>query len=117
MLKPGRKSGRTAASADDPGRVRGPLQRTTTPSQLPPAPAPARSPCRGPVLEVHPAPARSRRPHQRVRAGCIEAPGQDRWPSSATPQRLLLPTPPDLAAFWAAVLRLLHHPADTERTG
>ena len=38
-----------------------------------PPPAPARSPCRGPVPEAHPASARPRRPHQRIRAGRIEA--------------------------------------------
>ena len=32
----------------------------------------ARSPCRGPVSETHPAPARPRRPHQRVPASRIE---------------------------------------------
>ena len=35
--------------------------------------APARPPCRGPLPGTDPAPARPRRPHQRVRAGRIEA--------------------------------------------
>jgi hypothetical protein len=40
---------RPAASADDPGPVRSPLQRTTTPPKPPAPPAPARLPCRGPL--------------------------------------------------------------------
>ncbi len=60
-------------SADDPGPVRGPLQRTATPSQPPAPPAPARPPCRRPLPGTDPAPARPRRPHQRIRASRIEA--------------------------------------------
>jgi putative transposase len=62
-----------AASADDPGPVRGPLQRTPAPSQPPVPPAPARPPCRRPLQEADPAPACPLRPHQRVRASRIEA--------------------------------------------
>ena len=64
---------RRTASADDPGPVRGPLQRTAPPSQPPAPPASARPPCRRPLPEADPAPARPRRPHQRVRASRIEA--------------------------------------------
>ena len=53
-------------------RVRGPLQRAATSSQPPAPPAPARSPCRGPLPEADKAQARPRRPHQRVRASRIE---------------------------------------------
>src|ERR1035437_513251 len=40
----------------------------------PPRPAPPRPSCRGPHPGADPAPARPRRPHQRVRAGRLEAP-------------------------------------------
>ena len=64
---------RPAAPAGDPGRVRGPLQRTPTPSQPPAAPAPARPPRRRPLQGADQAPDRPRRPHQRIRAGRIKA--------------------------------------------
>ena len=56
-----------------PGPVRGPLQRTATPSQPPAPPAPARPPSRRPLPGADQAPTRPRRPHQRIRAGRIEA--------------------------------------------
>ena len=43
------------------------------PSEPSALPASARSPCCGPLPEADPAPARTRRPHQRVRASRIEA--------------------------------------------
>ena len=49
---------RPAASADDPGPVRGSLQRTSSPSQPPAPPAPARPPCRRPLPRADPASAR-----------------------------------------------------------
>jgi putative transposase len=49
------------------------LQRTATPSQPPSTPAPAGPPRRRPLPQADPAPARPRRPHQRVRASRIEA--------------------------------------------
>jgi L-histidine N-alpha-methyltransferase len=57
---------RPAASADDPGPVRGSLQRTTPPSQPPAPPALARPPCRRPLPGADPASARPRRPPQRI---------------------------------------------------
>ena len=45
-------------------------RRPHRPPQAPPAPAP---PCRGPLPEANPAPTHPRRPHQRIRAGRIEA--------------------------------------------
>ena len=105
---------RPAPPADDPGSVRGPLQRTSSPSQPPAPPAPAGPPTRRPVPGADPASARRRRPHQRIRASRLRAqvrtggrvmeprtflvalsadtsellksPGQDWWPSSGTPQ-------------------------------
>jgi hypothetical protein len=53
---------RRATSAAGPGRLRGPLQRTTTPSQPRTPPAAARSPCRRPLPGADQAPARSRWP-------------------------------------------------------
>ena len=64
---------RPAASAGDPGPVRGPLQRTTPPSQPPAPPAPTRPPCRRPLPGTDPAPAHPRRPPQRIRASRIKA--------------------------------------------
>ena len=64
---------RPAASADDPGPVRGPLQRTSSPSQPPAPPAPPRPPSRRPLPGADPAPARPRRPHQRIRASRLKA--------------------------------------------
>ena len=61
----------TPARRDD--RVRGPLQRTTTPSQPRTPPAPARPPCRRPLPGADQAPTSSRRPPQRIRAGRVEA--------------------------------------------
>jgi putative transposase len=55
---------RPAASADDPGPVRGPLQRTSSPSQPPAPPAPARPPRRRPLQGADPAPTCPRRPHR-----------------------------------------------------
>jgi hypothetical protein len=49
---------RVPPSADGPGRVRGPLQRTTAPSQPPASPSPARSPSGRPVPAADPTPAR-----------------------------------------------------------
>ena len=49
---------RRTASAHNPRRVRGPLQRATTPSQPPAPPAEARSPCRGPLPPADQAPTR-----------------------------------------------------------
>ena len=63
---------RRTAPADDPGPVRGPLQRAAPSSRPSAPPAAARSPCRGPLPEADPAPARPGRPHQRVRASRIE---------------------------------------------
>jgi hypothetical protein len=57
---------RPAASADDPGRVRGPLQRTAAPSQPLAPPAPARPPCRRPLPGADQTLACPRRPHQGV---------------------------------------------------
>jgi hypothetical protein len=64
---------RRTASADDPGPVRGPLQRAAPSSQPPAPPAPPRPPCRRPFPGTDPASGRPRRPHQRVRAGRIES--------------------------------------------
>src|ERR1019366_9084201 len=64
---------RRTAPADGPGRVRGPLQRTTTPPQPTAPPAPARPPCRPPLAGGDQAPARPRRPPQRIRASRVEA--------------------------------------------
>ncbi len=64
---------RPVASADDPGPVPGPLQRTSPPSRPPAAPAPSRPPCRRPLPGADQASGRPRRPYQRIRAGCIEA--------------------------------------------
>ena len=63
---------RPAASAHDPGRVRGPLQRTSSPSRPPAPPTPARSPCSGPVSGADPTAGRSWRPHQRKRASRLK---------------------------------------------
>ena len=63
---------RRTAPADDPGRVRGPLQQAPATSQPPSPPAAARSPCRGPLQRADPAPARARRSHQRVRASRVK---------------------------------------------
>jgi hypothetical protein len=63
---------RRTASADDPRPVRGPLQRAAPSSQPSAPPAAARSPCCGPLPQADPAPARPRRPRQRVRAGRIK---------------------------------------------
>ena len=49
------------------------LQRATTPSQPRTPPAPARPPSRRPLPGTDQAPARSGRPPQRIRAGCVEA--------------------------------------------
>jgi len=64
---------RPAASADDPGPIRGPLQRTTAASQPPASPTPARLPSRRPLPRADQAQARPRRPHQRIRANRIKA--------------------------------------------
>lgn len=63
---------RTAPAAC-PIPVRGPLQRAAAPSQPPAPPAPARPAPRRPLPEADQAPAHSRRPHQRIRAGRVEA--------------------------------------------
>jgi hypothetical protein len=63
---------RRTASADDPGSVRGPLQRAAPSSRPSALPAAARSPRGGSLPEADPAPGRPRRPHQRVRASRIE---------------------------------------------
>src|SRR5208282_3858879 len=63
---------RPASSADDPGPVRGPLQRTSSPSQPPAPPAPARPPSRPPLPGANPASARSWWPYQRIRASCLK---------------------------------------------
>ena len=52
---------RRTASASGPSPVRGPLQRTATPSQPPASSAPARLPCRRPLPGTDPAPACPRR--------------------------------------------------------
>ena len=75
---------RRTASAHNPRRVRGPLQRATTPSQPPAPPAEARSPCRGPLPPADQAPTRPGRPHQRVRAGRVK-------PQLSTRGRILEP--------------------------
>jgi transposase InsO family protein len=69
-----------------PSRVRGPLQRTTAPSQPPAPPAPARPPRRRPLPAADQAPARARRPSSTNTSGPPESPAQDRWHSSGTPQ-------------------------------
>jgi putative transposase len=56
-----------------PGRVPGPLQRTTPPSQPPAAPAPPRPPRRRPLPGADQTPARPRRSLQRIRTGRLEA--------------------------------------------
>ena len=64
---------RPAASAHDPGRVRGTLQQAAATSQ-PPAPAAlARPPCRRTFQEADQSPPRPRQSHQRIRASRIEA--------------------------------------------
>src|ERR1039457_678245 len=77
---------RPATSANGPGRLRGPPQRTATPPQPPAPSAPARPPRRRHLPGADQAPARPRRPHQRIRASRIEAQVQDQRPSSGTPQ-------------------------------
>ena len=64
---------RPATSADHPGPVRGPLQRTTTPSEPPAPAAPARPPCGQPLPGADQAPDCPLRPHQRIRASRIQA--------------------------------------------
>jgi putative transposase len=56
-----------------PSPVRGPLQRAAAPSQPPAPPAPSRPPSHRPLPEGDQAPAHSRQPHQRIRAGRVEA--------------------------------------------
>ena len=100
---------RRTASADDPGPVRGPLQRTAAPSEPPALPASARSACCGPLPEADPAPARTRRPHQRVRASRIEAQVRTDGRVLEPHRRLLdavraqLPSGPRLVAFLAVI--------------
>ncbi len=75
---------RTTPARRDDG-VRGPLQRTTTPSQpgTPPAPARSLSPTSpGSGSSVGPFSAAS----STNTSGPRRSPGQDRWPSSGTPQ-------------------------------
>ena len=57
---------RRTASASGPSPVRGPLQRTATPSQPPAPPAPARPPRRRPLPAADQTLPCPRRPHQRV---------------------------------------------------
>jgi putative transposase len=57
---------RKTTPVDSPGRVPGPLQRTTPPSRPPAAPAPARPPRRRPLAGADQTPARPRRSHQRI---------------------------------------------------
>ncbi len=64
---------RRTTPADGPGPVRGPLQRPATSSQPGPPPAQAGSPRRRPLPRANQAPARPRRPRQRIRAGRVEA--------------------------------------------
>ena len=63
---------RPAASADNPGRVRGPLQRTAASPQPPAPPSTARPSCRRPLPGANQAPTRPRRPRQRIRTERIE---------------------------------------------
>jgi transposase len=60
-------------SAACPSPVRDPLQRAAAPSQPPAPPAPSRPLSRRPLPEGDQASAHSRWPHQRIRAGCVEA--------------------------------------------
>jgi hypothetical protein len=93
---------RRTASATGSGRLRGPLQRAPPSSQPTASPAPARPPCRRSLPGADPAPTRPRRPHQRVRAGRIEAqvrtdsrvlePHKDAWRRS---------TPPGMGEGWS----------------
>ena len=53
-------------------QVRGPLQRTSSPSQPPAAPSPARPPSRRSLPGANPASARPRWPHQRIRASRLK---------------------------------------------
>ena len=64
---------RPAASANGPGPVRSPLQRTTAASQPPASPTPARLPSHRPLPRADQAQARPRGPHQRIRASRIKA--------------------------------------------
>jgi hypothetical protein len=70
---------RRTASGSGPSPVRGPLQRTATPSQPPAPPTPARPPRRQPLPGTDPTPACPRRPHQRVRVGRIKAQVAEFW--------------------------------------
>ncbi len=75
---------RRTTSAAGPGRARGRLQRTTTPSQPPALPAQHDQPLAGLFPERI-----KRRPvldGEDQRAGSRRSLGQDRWPSSGTPQ-------------------------------
>jgi putative transposase len=63
---------RRTTPADDPRRVRGPLQRTPAPPPPPAAPALARLPRCRPLPGTYKAPARPRGTHQRIRAGRIK---------------------------------------------
>jgi hypothetical protein len=64
---------RPAASADGPGQVRGPLQRTAAPSQPAAPPAPTRLPRCGPLPGADPTASCPRRSPQRIRASWIKA--------------------------------------------
>jgi hypothetical protein len=64
---------RRTPSAAGPSRVLGPLQRAATASRPPASPAPARPLRRRPLPEPDEVSAHPRQPHQRVRAGRIEA--------------------------------------------
>jgi len=79
--------GRTA-SADNPGPIRGPLQRAAPSSRPSAPPAAARTPCCGPLPEANPAPACPRRPRQRVRAGRIKVQVRTDSRVSGTPHPL-----------------------------
>ena len=73
---------------DDPGPVRGSLQRAAPPPQPAAPPAPARPPGRRPLPAADQASACPRRPHQRVRAGRMKprsAPVAEFWnPTGST---------------------------------
>jgi hypothetical protein len=77
---------RSAASADDPGRVRGPLQRTTTPIAVGTSARPGQitlsRTCPGSASSTGPSSAAS----STNMSGPHRSPGQDWWPSSETPQ-------------------------------
>ena len=64
---------RRTTPAVGPGRIPGALQRTTPSSQPPAAPATARPLRRRPLPEADQTPTRPGRPHQRIRAGSVEA--------------------------------------------